>query len=313
MATQATPVLPGRHASKTNRRQLWHEIVRNRWAYVFISPFYVLFLIFGVFPILYSFFLSFHEWNLIRPMEFVGLKNYQFLLGPGGRVFWQSIQNGIILFVMYVPIMTFMAIVLAVLLNSARVRGFQLFRTLFFAPYVTSMIAAGFTFRILLENNGGLFNVLLESVGLPTVPWLESVWGMRVSLCLLVIWGWLGYNMVLMLTGLQTIPKELNEAARIDGANATQVLFYITIPLLRPIILFSVILSTIGSFGLFNEIMALGGTGPQRAILTPLVQIYGVAFGDYRMGRASAMAYVYFALIAVLTFIQFRYFGREER
>jgi ABC-type sugar transport system permease subunit len=313
MATQATSALPASREKKPSGRQLWHEIVRNRWAYVFISPFYILFLIFGVFPILYSFFLSFHEWNLLRPMEFVGLKNYQFLLGAGGRVFWQSIQNGIILFVMYVPIMTFMAIVLAVLLNSPRVRGFQLFRTMFFAPYVTSMIAAGFTFRILLENNGGLFNVVLESVGLPTVPWLESVWGMRVSLCLLVIWGWLGYNMVLMLTGLQTIPRELNEAARIDGANATQVLFYITIPLLRPIILFSVILSTIGSFGLFNEIMALGGTGPQRAILTPLVQIYGVAFGDFRMGRASAMAYVYFALIAVLTFIQFRYFGREER
>jgi ABC-type sugar transport system permease subunit len=313
MATQATPVLPASHPSKHKSRNLWHEIVRNRWAYVFISPFYILFLIFGFFPILYSLFLSFHEWNLIRPMEFVGLKNYEFLLGAGGRVFWQSIQNGVILFVMYVPIMTFLAIVLAVVLNSARVRGFQIFRTMFFAPYVTSMIAAGFTFRILLENNGGLFNVALESVGLPTVPWLESVWGARVSLCLLVIWGWLGYNMVLMLTGLQTIPRELNEAARIDGADARQVLFHITIPLLRPIILFSVILSTIGSFGLFNEIMALGGSGPQRAILTPLVHIYGVAFGDFRMGRASAMAYVYFALIAVLTFIQFRYVGREER
>lgn len=312
MASQVAPVVPESHRTTQKKRTLWQEIVKHRWAYAFISPFYILFLIFGFFPILYSLFLSFHEWNLIRPMEFVGLKNYEFLMGAGGRVFWHSIRNGIILFLMYVPIMTFMAIVLAVVLNSPRVHGFQLFRTMFFAPYVTSMIAAGFTFRILLENNGGLFNVALEAVGLPTVPWLESVWGTRVSLCLLVVWGWLGYNMVLMLTGLQTIPKELNEAARIDGANATQVLFHITIPLLRPIILFSVVLSTIGSFGLFNEIMALGGSGPQRAILTPLVHIYGVAFGDFRMGRASAMAYVYFALIAVLTFIQFRYFGQEE-
>ena len=313
MATRATPVPSAHQQTTPPGRGLWHEIKKNRWAYVFISPFYILFLIFGFFPILYSLFLSFHEWNLIRPMEFVGLKNYNFLLGPGGTVFWHSIRNGIILFLMYVPIMTFMAIVLAVLLNSPRVRGFQFFRTMYFAPYVTSMIAAGFTFRILLENNGGLFNVLLDTVGLPTVPWLESVWGTRVSLSLLVIWGWLGYNMVLMLTGLQTIPRELSEAAHIDGANSRQVLFYVTIPLLRPIILFSVILSTIGSFGLFNEVMALGGSGPQRAILTPLVHIYGVAFGDFRMGRASAMAYVYFALIAVLTFVQFRYFGREER
>ena len=307
MAKSATKGLP------TKSQSLWHEIVKNRWAYVFISPFYILFLIFGLFPILYSLYLSFHEWNLIRPIEFVGLRNYEFLLGPGGAVFWHSISNGIILFLMYVPIMTFMAIVLAVILNSPRVRGFQFFRTMFFAPYVTSMIAAGFTFRILLENNGGLFNVMLEGVGLPAIPWLESVWGARVSLSLLVIWGWLGYNMVLMLTGLQTIPRELSEAAHIDGASSSQVLFYVTIPLLRPIILFSVILSTIGSFGLFNEVMALGGSGPQRAILTPLVHIYGVAFSDFRMGRASAMAYVYFALIALLTFIQFRYIGREEK
>lgn len=307
MAISATKGLP------TKSQSLWHEIVKNRWAYVFISPFYILFLIFGLFPILYSLYLSFHEWNLIRPIEFVGLRNYEFLLGPGGAVFWHSISNGIILFLMYVPIMTFMAIVLAVILNSPRVRGFQFFRTMFFAPYVTSMIAAGFTFRILLENNGGLFNVMLEGVGLPAIPWLESVWGARVSLSLLVIWGWLGYNMVLMLTGLQTIPRELSEAAHIDGASSSQVLFYVTIPLLRPIILFSVILSTIGSFGLFNEVMALGGSGPQRAILTPLVHIYGVAFSDFRMGRASAMAYVYFALIALLTFIQFRYIGREEK
>lgn len=313
MATHAASQLPLTSDRQPRGPGLWHSIVRNRWAYVFISPFYILFLIFGLFPILYSLYLSFHEWNLIRPIEYVGLKNYEFLLGVGGGVFWQSIQNGIILFVMYVPIMTFMAIVLAVILNSPRVRFFQVYRTLIFAPYVTSMIAAGFTFRILLENNGGLFNTLLETVGLPGVPWLESVWGARVSLSLLVIWGWLGYNMVLMLTGLQTIPKELNEAARIDGASASQILFRITIPLMRPIILFSVTLSTIGSFGLFNEVMALGGSGPQRAILTPLVHIYGVAFNDFRLGRASAQAYVYFALIAALTFIQFRYFGREER
>lgn len=293
---------------------LWHEIVKNRWAYVFISPFYILFAIFGLFPILYSFFLSFNSWNGMRPMEFVGLENYAFLFGAGGRVFWQSILNGIILFVMYVPIMTFLAIVLAVILNSKRVRFFQLYRTMIFAPYVTSMIAAGFVFRILLENNGGLFNEMLAAVGLPGIPWLESVWGARVSLSLLVMWGWLGYNMVLMLAGLQTIPSELTEAAQIDGASPRQAFFYITIPLLRPMILFSVVLSTIGSFGLFNEVVALtnGTGGPQRSVLTPLIHIYNVAFRDFQYGRASAQAYVYFALIFVLTIVQFRYVGRGD-
>lgn len=294
------------------RRGLWHDIRRNRWAYVFISPFYISFLVFGLFPILFSVYLSFHSWKGLGPMEFVGLKNYLFLFGVGGKVFWQSILNGVILFLLYVPIMTFLAIVLAVLLNSQRVRFFQAYRTAIFAPYVTSMIAAGFTFRLLLDKKGGLFNIALTGLGLPAVSWLDDIWWARISLCLLIIWGWLGYNMVLMLAGLQTIPRELTEAALIDGATPAQALFRVTIPLLRPVILFSVILSTMGSFGLFNEVMALTGGGPMRATLTPLVYLYSVGFRDFQFGRASAQAYVYFALIFALTYFQFRYNRREE-
>src|SRR5262245_17938092 len=150
-------------ATAPRKPGLWHEMVKNRWAYVFISPFYILFLIFGLFPVGYSLYLSLQDWNGMKPIEYVGLDNYAFLLGAGGKVFWQSLLNGVILLVMYVPIMTFLAIVLAVLLNSKRVRFFQGFRTMIFAPYVTSMIAAGFTFRILLENDGGLFNDVLNS------------------------------------------------------------------------------------------------------------------------------------------------------
>ncbi|MFQ5873409.1 MAG: carbohydrate ABC transporter permease [Dehalococcoidia bacterium] len=301
-------------ASATNgkRRELWREIVRHRWAYVFISPFYILFLVFGFLPVIFSIYLSFHKWKGLGPMEFVGLKNFTYLFGVGGKAFWQSIENGIILFFMYVPIMTFLALVLAVILNSKLVRFFQGYRTMIFAPYVTSMIAAGFTFGLMLQNKGGLFNAFLNMVGLPGVPWLEDIWWARVSLCLLVTWGWLGYNMVIMLAGLQTIPRELTEAALIDGASPVQAFFHITIPLLRPVILFSVILSTMGSFGLFNEVQALTGGGPMRATLTTMVHIYNVAFGNFRFGRASAQGYVYFALIFVLTLLQLRYFGREQ-
>lgn len=308
MARDAAMVIPAKG------KALWREIIKNRWAYVFISPFYILFLVFGLLPVLYSIYLSFHKWQGLGSLEFVGLKNFTYLFGVGGKVFWQSILNGIILFVMYVPIMTFVAIVLAVILNSRLVRFFQGYRTMMFAPYVTSMVAAGFTFRLLLENKGGLFNVMLSTTGLPGIPWLENIWWAKVSLCLLVIWGWLGYNMVIMLAGLQTIPRELTEAALIDGASSVQAFFRITIPLLRPVILFSVILSTMGSFSLFNEVMALtrSTAGPMRATLTTLVQIYFEAFDSFRFGRASAEAYVYFALIFVLTLVQFRYFGREE-
>jgi ABC-type sugar transport system permease subunit len=297
------------------RNGLGRRLFRNRWAYAFISPFYILWLVFGLGPFLFSLYMIFAKWEGLGPIEFVGLKNFQYLLKPGGgQIFWKSISNGVILFFMYVPIMTFLAIVLAVILNSRRVRGFRFYRTLIFAPYVTSMIAAGFTFRLILEQDGGLFNILLNWVGLPSVPWLENEWWARVSLCLLVIWGWLGYNMVLMLAGLQTIPRELTEAAQIDGANPVQAFFHITIPLLRPVILFSVILSTMGTFALFNEVYALTFTpgGPMRAILTPFLHIYNVAFQDFRYGRASAMSYAYALIIFAASLMQLRYFGREE-
>jgi len=315
MAQDAALSAPGEAVKGESKwKSTWRDISRNRWAYVFISPFYILFLIFGAFPVLYSIYLSFHKFKGLGELEFVGLKNFTFLFGPGGNAFWQSLENGVILFVLYVPIMTFLALVIAMILNSTIVKFFQGYRMMIFAPYVTSMIAAGFVFRLLLQQDGGLFNQLLEAVGLSGIPWLEHQWWARVSLSMLIIWGWLGYNMVIMLAGLQTIPRELTEAALIDGASPTQAFFRITIPLMRPVILFSVILSTMGSFALFNEVQALTqGGNPARATLTTMVHIYNVAFGDFRFGRASAQAYVYFALILVLTLLQLRYFGREEK
>jgi ABC-type sugar transport system permease subunit len=229
------------------------------------------------------------------------------------KLFWHSMGNGAILFFLYVPFMTFLALVLAVVLNSRRVRGFRFFRTLIFIPYIMNIVAAGFTFRLLLNQKYGLVNSLLGIVNIPPVPWLESVWGARVSLCLLVTWAWLGYNMVIMLAGLQTIPSELTEAALIDGASPVQAFFYVTIPLMRPVILFSVVLSTIGSFNLFNEVYNLTANvgGPVNAILTPVIHIFNQAFRDFRLGYASAMAYLYFLILFVLTILQYRYFGQQ--
>jgi lactose/L-arabinose transport system permease protein len=296
------------------RSHLWRDVVKARWPYLFVSPFYILFLIFGLYPVLFSVYLSLTDWKGNGPLRFTGLKNYSLLLRD--KVFWQSMENGVILFFLYVPLMTLLALVLAVILNSKKVRGFKFFRTLIFLPYITNMVAAGFTFQILLNQKYGLFNSFLGVFGVPAIPWLESVWGARVSLCLLVIWAWLGYNMVIMLAGLQTIPGELTEAAKIDGASPVQAFFYVTIPLMRPVILFSVVLSTIGSFNLFAEGFSLfsstRGHGPLNATITPLISIYDQAFGNMRFGYASALSYVYFALIFVLTLVQVRYFGREE-
>ena len=297
---------PANHNPSRNlRREMW----KARWPYFFISPFYVLFLIFGLYPTIFSLYLSFTEWKGLGPIDYVGLANYELLLRD--KVFLQSLQNGVILFILYVPLMTFLALVLAVILNSKSIRGFRVFRTILFIPYIMNIVAAGFAFRLMLNQKYGLVNLMLGSFNIPPIPWLESIWGGRVSLCLLVIWAWLGYNMVLMLAGLQTIPNDLTEAAMIDGANPTQAFFLVTIPLMRPVILFSLVLSTMGSFNLFNEVYTLTGGGPMNATITPIIDIFNQAFANFRYGYASAMAYVYFIIVFVLTLIQVRYFGQR--
>jgi len=289
---------------KASSPSRWQRIKKARWAYTFISPFYFLFAIFGLYPMVLSLYLSFTRWKGVGPMEFAGLINFGLI--PKDKVFWQSMANGVILFFLYVPIMLFLALALAVILNSGRVKGFRFFRTLIFLPFITNMVAAGFAFRILLEKQNGLFNVLLKYAGLATIPWLENVWWARISLSLLILWAWLGYNMVIMLAGLQTIPRDLTEAAQVDGASPVQAFFHITVPLMRPVILFCMITSTIGSFGLFAEVSTLTGGGPVNATITPLIRIYNLAFRSYQFGYASALAYTFFALIFILTIIQFR-------
>ena len=210
-AVQNLPV-----AQTRPRSQRWREVSKARWAYLFISPFFILFGLFGLYPMLFSVYLSFNDWKGVGAMRWVGLGNFQRLLGD--TVFWQSLQNGFILLLMYVPVLIFTALALAVILNSGYVRGYRIFRTLIFLPFITNMVAAGFAFRILFTKNNGFANILLGLIGIPAVPWLESIWGARISLSLLIIWAWLGYNMVIMLAGLQTIPHDLTEAALVDGA-----------------------------------------------------------------------------------------------
>ena len=301
--------VPNVRPADTARRLTWQEILKARWAYFFIAPFYLSYAIFGLYPLLFSIYLALSDFKGLGTIRFVGLDNFRRLALD--RVFWQSMENGVLLFILYVPVMLFLSLVLAVLLNSGRVRGFRFFRTLIFVPYITNMVAAGFTFKILLAKTNGLVNIALGLLSIPPVPWLEDVWAARISLSLLIIWAWLGYNMVIMLAGLQTIPADLTEAARVDGANSRQAFFHVTVPLMRPVILFCAVMSTIGSFGLFTEVLTLTGGGPMNATITPIIRIYGVAFGSLQFGYASAMAYTFAAIIFMLTILQYRFFCRE--
>jgi ABC-type sugar transport system permease subunit len=242
-------------------------------------------------------------------MVYAGFIN--FTLVPKDKLFWQSVLNGVYMAILHIPLIIFLALALAVILSSGRVKGYKIFRAIIFLPFITNMAAAGFTFAILFQQTSGLVNVALRYLNIPGVPWLENAWWARISLTILILWAWLGYDMVIMMAGLQTIPRDLTEAALVDGATPIQAFFRITIPLMRPVILFLVITSTMGSFNLFTEVLALTNTGPAGATLTPIIRIYNLAFDSYQFGYASALGYVFFAIIFFISLTQFR-FNRER-
>jgi ABC-type sugar transport system permease subunit len=290
---------------------LGRAVRRHRYAYLFVAPFFVLFAVFFLYPIGYSFWLSFNDWSLVGPTHYIGLKNYRDLLHD--QIFWQSMTNAGLLFLIYVPAMTFLALVLASLLNSKYVRLQGLFRTVIFLPYVMSgTVAAAYTFQLLFDSNAGYANHLLRFIGVSPVPWLDDIWWARVSVGLLVLWGWLGYNMLIMLAGLQAIPPELSEAARVDGAGPVRIFFKITVPLLRPVIVFAVTLSIIGTFSLFTEPFILTGGGPANATTTPVLQIWANTFDYLRVGYSAAMSYIFLAIIVVIAVTQYVLVSRRD-
>jgi ABC-type sugar transport system permease subunit len=285
-------------------RRARRTLGRHRWPYAFVAPFFVLFAIFFVFPIAFSFWLSLNEWQGTGPMKFVGLQNYAALLRDG--TFWNSMANAVILFLLYVPIMTALAVLLAAALNDRFIRLRGAWKAIIFLPYITSMVAVGFTFRLIFDTRSGIVNDALGIVGLGPVPWLDDPWGAKVTLAILITWAWLGYNTVIMLAGLQTIQREVIEAAWVDGATRLQALRYVTVPLLKPVILFSLTLSVIGTFSLFTEPSILTRGGPARATTMPVMEIFSTTFSNLRFGYAAAMSYVVFAVIILATAIQFR-------
>jgi len=308
-AAAPAPAEPRKRTAGAARRR---RFARHGWPLLFISPFFVLFAVFSLYPIGFSAWLSLHDWSLIGPARWVGLDNYHALLHD--TLFWQSMLNAALLFLIYVPAMTFLALVLAALLNSRYVRLEGLWRTLIFLPYIMSgTVAAAFTFQLLLDGDAGYANRLLSFVGVSPVSWLGSTWWARISVGLLVLWAWLGYNMLIMLAGLLAIPPELSEAARVDGAGPVRIFFRITVPLLRPVILFSVTLSIIGTFSLFTEPLLLTNGGPANATTTPVIQIWQNTFSFLRVGYSAAMSWIYFAVIVVIALTQYFLVSRRDR
>lgn len=290
-------------------KTLWQRMVENRHFYFFIAPFFLFFLTFLFFPILYSFYISLHDWTGMTS-KFIGIRNYEILLNDS--VFWSSVRNTVYLWLGNVPLLLVASLILAVILNNKGVKLLGVFRTGYFLPFVTSTVVVGIVFSLLLDQHYGVLNYLLGLFGIDKIPFLTSTIWSKPSIILLLLWRWTGYNTIIMLAGLQNIDPTLYEAAEIDGAGTLMKFVRITVPLMGPIILFVTLLSTIGSFKIFAEPYILTNGGPLRSSMTIVMFLYIKGFEQFRLGYASAISYVLFAIILVLSLLQLKLGSRKE-
>jgi multiple sugar transport system permease protein len=287
---------------------------RTLWAYLFVSPAIVALLLFTVGPILFTLWVSVHNWNLIEPisqMPFAGLENYRYLL-TRDTVFQRALRNTFVFTICGVGTNTVLGLLGALLLNT-RLRARVFWRTLFFLPIVTAPLALGMMWAVLLNKNYGLINNLLGLVGLPTQPFLSSPKQALACIIGVAVYQYVGYYIIIYLAGLQGIPQEYYDAAAVDGANSWQSFRHITLPLLRPVLLFIAVTNTIGALQVFDIVFAAttglagetSGGGPANSTMVVL-HMYNTAFKFFRMGRATAMAVILFVIIFVITLIQLR-------
>lgn len=277
----------------------------NLIGWVFLAPGALLILFMSFIPMFRALLLSFQT-GVGAAMEYAGLYNYKRMFQD--TVFIQSIKNTFFYLIIQVPIMLIMALILASILNNKDLRFKGLFRTMIFLPCATSLVAYAVIFRSLFANNG-IINLVLVKLGILDAPYafLTNVWSARIVIIIALLWRWTGYNMVFYLAGLQNIEYSVYEAAKIDGASAAQSFFRITVPLLKPTILLTAIMSTNGTLQLFDESVNLTDGGPANASITMSHYIYNMSFKYVpNFGYAAAMSFLILILVAVLAFLQMK-------
>ncbi|MEU2234474.1 carbohydrate ABC transporter permease [Streptomyces vietnamensis] len=302
--TQPPPARPSGPPAWRSRLHRWDT---KGTPYALVAPFFLVFAAFGLFPLLYTGWLSFHRVSLynVDRAEWVGLRNYTDLFtGQVSHYFWNALLNTFTLGVLSTVPQLLMALGLAHLLNyRLRARGFL--RTALLAPYATSVAAATLVFALIFSPEGGMANWLLGLFGAGPVHWEAGRWSSQFAISVIVTWRWTGYNALIYLAAMQAVPRELYEAAALDGANRRQQFLHVTIPALRPTILFTVIVSTIGATQLFGEPYLFGGQsghqgGTDHQYETLGILMYDQGFHSSMLGRASAVAWIMFGLLLLI-------------
>jgi multiple sugar transport system permease protein len=287
-------------------RETLHQMRKNWSAYLFLLPGLIHFAIFTLFAVGFAFYISFHEWNIIKPDKpFVGLENYLKLIQDPR--FHRAVFNTLT-FMVGVPLNLISGLAVALLLNT-RVHGQALFRTMFYLPVVTPLVVSSIIWKWLYQGDYGLLNYYLLKFGIieEKIFWLADPNLALPALILMGIWGGTGATMVIYLAGLQSIPEEMYDAAKVDGANSLQRLLFITIPLLRPTTFFLFVTGIIGAFQIFTEVYIMTNGGPLNRTTTIGYYLYTNAFRELEMGYATAMAFILFAMIFGFTLIQWKF------
>jgi multiple sugar transport system permease protein len=272
--------------------------------YLYLTPTLTGLLLFSAGAVVASFFMSLTKWEIISPPEWIGLANYATMFESD--LFWKVFGNTFYYTVLSVPLSVILSLGLALLVHE-RVKGITFFRTTYFLPVVSSTVAVAIVWSWLYHPEVGLINLILKKfLGVDGPKWLaDTAWAMP-AMVFMSVWKGLGYNMVIFLAGLQNISEEYYEAARIDGAPAWRRFLNITLPMLSPTTFFVLVINLIGSFQVFEQTYILTKGGPANATLTLSYYIYQNAFQFFKMGYAAAMAYILFAVILVVTLVQFR-------
>ncbi|NCB65379.1 MAG: sugar ABC transporter permease [Bacilli bacterium] len=285
-----------------------YSVERNKqfWAYTFLIVPILFYVIIRFYPTLFAFYLSLTDWNIVSTeMNLVGLKNYRELFSDS--VFWITLKNTITYVVWGLPISMFLGFVLAYHIDRVKV-GDGLYKAMYFIPYITSMVAVAWVWRWLYQPVPiGVFNNLLSALNLPTMAFLSSKTQALPSILATTIWADLGFQMIIFLAGIKAISPSLFEAARIDGASERQILFRITLPQIKPTIVFLLITGTIRYLRIFTQVMNMtyqGEGGPLNSTKPLVLYIYDSAFKSFKMGYAAAMTVVLFTLILIVTLIQ---------
>lgn len=292
-----------------SRKKISRAPQGSRTGYLLSLPYWLHFLFFMAYPLLFSLFLVFHEWDIYTPMRWVGLRNFSRLFHD--EQFWLALLNTLYFLVIHIPAQIALALLFAVVLNE-RVRGRGFFRAAFFMPVVVSGIVIAILWQQLFSMENGILNLLLARAGLAKVPWLTSPeWAMP-SVAIMATWKNVGFYIVLFLAGLQNIPAHLYEAAGIDGATSWQKFRHITLPMLNPAVVLVTMLSTIGGFSLFIEPYVLTGGGPMNRTLSAMLYIYKQAFYFNRMGYAATLGFFFALLVLVVVLVQRRVVEQES-